>query len=110
MKLFRKLFNKTDTILIRNNIIELWANRRSRFYIIFVPVLIAILIPVLYLLIALLTSEKAQAELAELGLMPMDPSIEPEYEQSFLSEAYALIRRGGSAAFKNAFGGRREED
>ncbi len=61
-------------------------------------------------LIALLTSEKAQAELAELGLMPMDPSIEPEYEQSFLSEAYALIRRGGSAAFKNAFGGRREED
>ena len=49
MKLFRKLFNRTDTILIRNNIFELWFNRRSRFYIIFIPVAIAILIPVLFI-------------------------------------------------------------
>ncbi|MBQ4258592.1 MAG: ABC transporter permease [Clostridia bacterium] len=62
MKLFRKLFNRTDTILIRNNIFELWFNRRSRFYIIFIPVAIAILIPVLFLLIALLTSVGADVD------------------------------------------------
>lgn len=69
MKLFQKLFNKTDTILIRNNIFELWYNRRSRFYIIFVPVLISILIPVLCLLIALLTSAGANVG-ALRALMP----------------------------------------
>ncbi len=55
-----------------------------------------------------LTSPDAQSELVELGLMPMNPEIELRYEQSFLGEAFELIRAGGSGAVGSAFGGKRQ--
>ena len=49
--------------------------------------------------IELMTSLKAQSELPELGLLPLNESVEPKYETGSLQEAYKLIRSGkGTAA------------
>lgn len=53
--------------------------------------------------IDLVLSENAQSELADLGLLPMNESVHPSPEWSFLSEAYRLIAENGGAS-KNAFG------
>ena len=62
--------------------------------------------------IALITAEQAQKELTELGLLPMNTAVEARFEQSFLADAYALIRHAeaaGKKPFRNAFE-RRETD
>lgn len=47
--------------------------------------------PYLIELIELLSSEKAQKELVDMGLLPMNGEVEPDYEQSYLADAYRLI-------------------
>ncbi len=50
-----------------------------------------------------LLSEKAQAELVKLGLMPLcaqAEKIEAQYEQSFLAQAYKIIRDAGGVVLK----------
>ena len=54
--------------------------------------------------ITLLTDQKTQQSLTELGLMPLAPDTELRYEQRFLTDAYTLIRNGQGVritAFKN---------
>lgn len=56
--------------------------------------------------VELLASMKAQSELPELGLMPLNESVVPKYETGFLEEAYKLIKDGkGAEAFAFEGGG-----
>lgn len=53
--------------------------------------------------IKLITGEKAQESLPELGLLPLNDAIEPQFEDRILDQAYRKIRGGDGPAI-NPFG------